>query len=108
MKSRAAGLVLHPTSLPGPAPIGDLGPSVDRFLDWAALAGQSIWQVLPLGPTGSGHSPYSGLSTRAGNPLLIHVPEPPGAAPEEPRESGAPARARVDYAAASSRQESLL
>jgi 4-alpha-glucanotransferase len=68
---RAAGIVLHPTSLPGAFAIGDLGPQAERFLDWAAAAGQSIWQVLPLGPTGHGNSPYAGVSAHAGNPLLI-------------------------------------
>jgi len=70
MTSRAAGLLLHPTSLPGRFGIGDLGPSAERFLDWAQAAGQKIWQVLPLGPTG-GTSPYGALSAFAGNPLLI-------------------------------------
>ncbi|HEX7077222.1 MAG TPA: 4-alpha-glucanotransferase [Candidatus Eisenbacteria bacterium] len=69
--ARSAGIILHPTSLPGPYGIGDLGPEADRFLDWAAAAGQSVWQVLPLGPTGYGNSPYVGLSAFAGNPLLI-------------------------------------
>ena len=71
MTDRSAGLLLHPTSLPGRFGIGDLGPSATRFLDWAAAAGQRIWQVLPLGPTGYGNSPYGLLSAFAGNPLLI-------------------------------------
>jgi 4-alpha-glucanotransferase len=71
MTDRAAGLLFHPTSLPGPFGIGDLGPSATRFLEWAAEAGQRIWQVLPLGPTGFGNSPYCGLSAFAGNPLLV-------------------------------------
>ncbi len=71
MRARAAGLLVHPTSLPGPHGMGDLGPATTRFLDWAAEAGQSVWQILPLGPTGSGDSPYSGLSAHAGNPWLI-------------------------------------
>ncbi len=70
MTRRAAGLLLHPTSLPGRFGIGDLGPSAVRFLDWAEAAGQKIWQVLPLGPTG-GTSPYGALSAFAGNPLLL-------------------------------------
>lgn len=70
MTRRAAGLLLHPTSLPGRFGIGDLGPSADRFLEWAQAAGQKIWQVLPLGPTG-GASPYGTLSVYAGNPLLL-------------------------------------
>ena len=70
MEPRAAGLLLHPTSLPGRFGIGDLGPSAERFLDWAQAAGQKLWQVLPLGPTG-GPSPYGALSAFAGNPLLL-------------------------------------
>jgi 4-alpha-glucanotransferase len=104
MTPRAAGLVLHPTSLPGPAPIGDLGAGVEPFLDWAAAAGQSIWQVLPLGPPGSGNSPYSGVATRAGNPLLIALDE--AAAPAAP--PGAPVFSRVDYADAKRLKEPLL
>jgi 4-alpha-glucanotransferase len=71
MSRSQAGILLHPTSLPGRFGIGDLGPEAERFLDWAASAGQSIWQVLPLGPTGLGNSPYLTLSAFAGNPLLI-------------------------------------
>jgi 4-alpha-glucanotransferase len=69
--SRAAGILLHPTSLPGPFGIGDLGPAAERFLDWAQAGGQSLWQVLPLGPSGAGNSPYTSISAFAGNPLLI-------------------------------------
>ena len=71
MTTRAAGILLHPTSLPGRFGVGDLGPEVDRFLDWARDAGQSWWQVLPLGPPGGHDVPYSCLSAFAGNPLLI-------------------------------------
>lgn len=71
MSLRSAGILLHPTSLPGRFGIGDLGPSADAFLDWAVLAGQKIWQVMPLGPTGFHDSPYGCLSAFAGNPLLI-------------------------------------
>jgi 4-alpha-glucanotransferase len=69
--SRASGILLHPSSLPGPAGIGDMGPSALRFLDWLEEAGQSLWQVLPLGPTGYGDSPYASFSSFAGNPLLV-------------------------------------
>jgi len=69
--SRRAGILLHPTSLPGRFAIGDVGPGAERFLEWAASAGQTLWQVLPLGPTGGGHSPYTAASAFAGNPLLI-------------------------------------
>ncbi len=71
MQERASGVLLHPTSLPGRWSIGDLGPAAYRFLDWLTSAGQSIWQVLPLGPTGWGDSPYAAASSFAGNPLLI-------------------------------------
>src|SRR4029079_11594332 len=68
---RASGVLLHPTSLPGPFGIGDLGPEAYRFLKFLADAGQSLWQVLPLGPTGYGDSPYACYSAFAGNTLLI-------------------------------------
>ncbi|HTQ56671.1 MAG TPA: 4-alpha-glucanotransferase [Bryobacteraceae bacterium] len=70
---RASGILLHPTSLPGPFGIGDLGPAAYRFADFLASAGQRIWQVLPLGPTGYGDSPYQLFSAFAGNPLLISL-----------------------------------
>src|SRR4030095_1278935 len=69
--SRSSGILLHPTSLPGPYGIGDLGPEAYRFLKFLADAGQSLWQVLPLGPTGYGDSPYACYSAFAGNTLLI-------------------------------------
>ncbi|HET8774278.1 MAG TPA: 4-alpha-glucanotransferase [Thermoanaerobaculia bacterium] len=68
---RAAGVLLHPTSLPGRYGIGDLGDELVAFLDWAASAGMKLWQVLPLNPPGYGDSPYGCLSSFAGNPLLI-------------------------------------
>src|SRR5262249_3198939 len=71
--NRASGILLHPTCLPGPYGIGELGPQAFRFADWLASAGQSIWQVLPLGPTGYGESPYQLFSAFAGNPLLISL-----------------------------------
>ena len=70
---RSSGILLHPTSLPGRFGIGDLGPEAYRFVDFLAAAGQSIWQVLPLGPTGYGDSPYQLFSAFAGNPLLISL-----------------------------------
>jgi 4-alpha-glucanotransferase len=69
--SRVSGLLLHPTSLPGRYGIGDLGPEAHRFVDFLQLAGQRIWQVLPLGPTGYGDSPYQCFSAMAGSPLLV-------------------------------------
>jgi 4-alpha-glucanotransferase len=71
MDGRSAGILLHPTSLPGPHGIGELGREAVAFLDFLAAAGQSVWQVLPLGPTGYGDSPYQCFSAFAGNPLLI-------------------------------------
>ncbi len=71
MPERAAGILLHPTSLPGRFGVGDLGPAADRFLDWLVQAGQAWWQILPLGPPEVHDSPYNCLSAFAGNPLLI-------------------------------------
>ena len=68
---RAAGVLLHPTSLPGRYGIGDFGPAAYRFVDFLVEARQSYWQTLPLGPTGYGDSPYQSFSAFAGNPLLV-------------------------------------
>jgi len=70
---RSSGILLHPTSLPGPFGIGDLGPAAYEFADFLEEAGQSIWQMLPLGPTGYGDSPYQCFSAFAGNPALISL-----------------------------------
>lgn len=70
---RSAGVLLHPTSLPGPHGIGDLGQTALRFISYLHKAGIKIWQVLPLNPTGYGDSPYQSLSAFAGNPLLISL-----------------------------------
>ena len=69
--NRSSGVILHPTSLPGPYGIGDLGPQAYRWIDFLAEAGCSLWQILPLGPTGYGDSPYQCFSAFAGNPVLI-------------------------------------
>jgi 4-alpha-glucanotransferase len=71
MQRRVAGVLLHPTCLPGPHGSGDLGPNAYYFVDWLHNAGQTLWQTLPLGPVGSGNSPYMGSSAFAGNPLLV-------------------------------------
>jgi 4-alpha-glucanotransferase len=68
---RGSGILLHPTSLPGEFGIGDLGPAAFHFIDRLAAAGQRYWQILPLGPTGFGDSPYQSFSAFAGNTLLI-------------------------------------
>lgn len=70
---RASGILLHPTSLPGPHGCGDLGPAAYHFVDWLVLAGQSLWQILPLGGIGPGNSPYMSSSAFAGNLLLIDL-----------------------------------
>ncbi len=70
---RASGVLLHPTSLPGPYGIGDLGQEAYYLVDFLVAAKQSLWQVLPLGPTGFGDSPYASFSSHAGNPLLINL-----------------------------------
>ncbi|HEX8985151.1 MAG TPA: 4-alpha-glucanotransferase, partial [Bryobacteraceae bacterium] len=72
---RASGIILHPTSLAGRYGIGDLGAAAYRFVDFLSEAGQKIWQVLPLGPTGYGDSPYQCFSAFAGNPLLVDLEE---------------------------------
>jgi len=69
--TRSSGILLHPTSLPGPYGIGDFGPAAYAWVDWLAQARQKLWQVLPLGPPGYADSPYASLSSFALNPLLI-------------------------------------
>lgn len=69
--NRAAGILLHPTSLPGPDGIGDLGPEAYHWIDFLADSGCTLWQILPLGPTGYGDSPYQCFSAFAGNPYLV-------------------------------------
>ncbi len=70
---RSAGILLHPTSLPGPTGIGTLGDAAYRWVDFLEAAGQRLWQVMPLGPTGYGDSPYQCFSAFAGNPYLISL-----------------------------------
>ena len=69
--TRSSGILLHPTSLPGPYGIGDLGPAAAEWVDMLSASGTSMWQLLPLGPTGYGDSPYQCFSSFAGNPYLI-------------------------------------
>jgi 4-alpha-glucanotransferase len=68
---RSSGILLHPSSLPSSYGIGDLGPQAYRFVDWLASTDCKLWQMLPLGPTGYGDSPYQSFSAFAGNPYLI-------------------------------------
>ena len=70
---RSAGLLLHPTSLPGGHGVGDLGAYAYAWVDFLVAAKQGLWQVLPLGPTGYGDSPYQSFSAFAGNPNLISL-----------------------------------
>lgn len=70
---RLAGIILHPTSLPGGHGIGDLGEAARAFVDFLDNAAMGIWQVLPLGPTGGSNSPYQTMSSYAGNPILISL-----------------------------------
>ena len=72
---RRAGLLLHPTSLPGPYGVGTLGQEAYNWVDFLAAAGMRLWQVMPLGPTGFGDSPYQCFSAFAGNPFLIDLPK---------------------------------
>jgi 4-alpha-glucanotransferase len=77
---RSSGILLHPTSFPSRFGIGDLGLEAYRFIDFLRETAQSYWQILPLGPTGYGNSPYASYSAMAGNPLLI--------SPEKLRDEG--------------------
>jgi 4-alpha-glucanotransferase len=73
LNDRRCGVLLHPTSLPGPEGIGTLGEDAGRFVDLLADMGMGYWQLLPLTPPACGNSPYSAYSTFAGNPLLIDL-----------------------------------
>src|SRR5271156_3034929 len=72
-QERLSGVLLHVTSLPSYGGVGDFGPVAYVFVDFLHAAKQRLWQVLPLGPTGYGSSPYSALSAFAGNPALISL-----------------------------------
>ena len=112
---RSSGLILHPVSLPGAFGIGDLGPGAWRFVDFLHAARQGLWQILPLGPTSYGDSPYQCLSAMAGNPLLI---SPEGLLAQGYLSAGALAKAatvaaafppeRVDYCAVTPWKTALL
>ncbi|MBT8494924.1 MAG: 4-alpha-glucanotransferase, partial [Deltaproteobacteria bacterium] len=105
---RAAGVLLHPSSLPGPFGIGDVGPEATTFVDWLAQAGQTYWQMLPLGPVADSGSPYDSYSAFAGNTLLVapRLLESEGllGGPVE----GSFDRGSVDFAAVRSFKASLL
>jgi 4-alpha-glucanotransferase len=108
---RTSGILLHPSSLPGPFGIGDIGPGALRFVDWLADAGQGIWQVLPLGPTGYGDSPYAPYSSFAGNELLLSpelLVRDGLLLPEEIDAARRPATNRVEYGTVINDKKALL
>ena len=70
---RKSGILMHITSLPGPYGVGTMGKNAYAFLDFLHKSGQQSWQLLPLGPTGYGDSPYQSCSAYAGNPYLIDL-----------------------------------
>ena len=111
MAERAAGILLHPTSFPGPFAVGDLGPEAELFLDWCLAAGHTVWQVLPLGPPAVANSPYTCLSAFAGNPLLIspqRLIEDGLLEPENLEGAPQPMTGKVDFGAAVPWKEDLL
>ena len=93
---RQSGILLHITSLPGPEGIGTLGKSAYEFADFLKSSGMSVWQVLPISPTGYGESPYQSFSTYAGNPLMIDL-ETLADEGLLPKQSPAKPDDRVDY-----------
>lgn len=110
-RERFAGILLHPTSLPGRSGIGDIGAPARRFVDFLAAADQSLWQICPLGPTGYGDSPYASFSAFAGNPLLISLERLVEDGLIEPVEYDAYLRFsddRVDYGAVIQAKSSIL
>jgi 4-alpha-glucanotransferase len=111
MFTRGSGILLHPTSLPGPLGSGDIGDEATKFLDWLEAAGQRYWQMLPLTPVGYGASPYSSLSAFAANPMLIDLAPLAKrgwiSAAELPTASARPGE-RLDFGASNGLRTSLL
>lgn len=103
---RSSGVLLHPTSLPGPHGIGELGSEAFEFVEFLEKAGQSLWQILPLNPTDSGGSPYSSPSAFAGNPLLASTERlaKDGLIEEPPPDGGGP----VNFASVAPRKMERL
>jgi 4-alpha-glucanotransferase len=109
LNKRGCGILLHPTSLPGPGGIGTLGADARRFIDLLAAMGMSYWQVLPLSPPACGNSPYSGLTAFGGNPLLIDLDELVGEGDLPPARAGGGGRHdRVDFAAITAAKLAVL
>ena len=98
---RSSGVLLHPTSLAGRFGIGTFGPEASEFIDFLARAGQRLWQVCPLGPTGYGDSPYQCFSAFAGNPLLIGLEQlvDDGLLSQDDLSDAPPVGEKVDYGA---------
>lgn len=97
---RRCGVLLHPTSLPGPHGSGDFGPGAYHFVDWLVAAGQGLWQVLPLTPIGAGNSPYASMAAFAGAPLLVALEPLVGRGWLAPQAELRLPEDRVDYARA--------
>ena len=107
---RHSGLLCHITSLPGPSGCGDLGPEAYRFLHQLARGGQRAWQVLPIGPTGFGDSPYQTASVLGGNPLFVSIDQlvADGQLSAEVLRSAPVESAEADFAAAQAYKWPLL
>jgi 4-alpha-glucanotransferase len=110
LQERTCGLLLHPTSLPGPHGCGDLGPAAHAFADWAADAGQRLWQMLPVVPPAGGSSPYQSNSAFAGSPWLVslEVLHQEGLLSSEDIEGASLPEDRVDFAATERFREERL
>ena len=109
LDQRTSGILLHPTSLPGPHGSGDLGPAAYAFADWLAESGQSWWQMLPVVPPAGGNSPYQSTSAFAGSPMLISLELLASDGLLAPADLvGGPTGARVDFAAAGAFREARL
>lgn len=110
MFQRDAGILLHVSSLPGPDGIGEFGPVCLEWLEKLAAAGQSLWQILPLCPTGYGDSPYQGTSSMAANPLFLSPEWIAGdgiSLPDGPGAYRLPTRPRIDYASVAAAKNRL-
>ena len=103
---RSSGVLLHPTSLPGPHGSGDLGAEARAFVDFLAAAGQRWWQMLPVGPAGYGESPYAAQSAFAGSPWLVSPDDLARDGVLAPA-AGALACGPIDYVAMSSRKRCM-
>lgn len=111
LDERAAGVLLHPTSLAGPFECGDLGPAAHAFVDFLASCGLRWWQMLPLGPVGHGHSPYASTSVFAGSDVLVSLERLRNDGlldASDPALAPAPGEARCDFEASDRRRDGAL